>query len=322
MSLRTYILYIVGIIALSFNSVADQKQSIPVGVVLPLTGAQEDLGKAVLNGVELGLFQSSAAITLYPYDTHSAMDDTVSAVEEAVAERIPFIIGPLSSAETATVHAVTAGRSTLLLSLSNDHTVITPQVFLQGLTAPLQTKRIVEFAQGNGVNKIIGIFSDTPQGHQWADAFKEYGQVFFYHPEDKQDTEVKAIADQVNAMDPDGIFIPEAGNGTLSLIANLRYQDANPAKRHFLGSMGWDQPAMIKDQNLTKAWFVTYDWPAWKKFHKDYKAHFGSEPPKLAFLGYQAVGKIEQHAKGKHIWDQPYRLSVLEIRSGHVKHVG
>jgi branched-chain amino acid transport system substrate-binding protein len=322
MSLRTRILYLVGMIALSFNSVADQKQPIPVGVVLPLTGEQADLGKAVLNGVELGMFQSSAPITLYPYDTKSTMDGTVTAVEDAVGHRMPFVIGPMSSAETSTIHAVTAGKSTLILSLSNDHTAITPQVFLQGLTAPLQTKRIIEFARGKGVNTIIGIFRDTPQGHQWAEAFKEYGQVFFYNPEDKESKEVKAIGDYINKMDPGGIFIPEAGNATLSLIANLRYQDANPAKRQLLGSMGWDQPVMIKDQNLTKAWFVTYDWPAWQKFQDAYKSHFGAEPPKLAFLGYQAIGKIEQHMGGKHIWDQPYRVSVMEIRSGHLKHVG
>jgi ABC-type branched-subunit amino acid transport system substrate-binding protein len=132
-----------------------------VGVVLPLTGAQADLGKAVLNGIELGLFQSSAAITLYPYDTHSVMDDMVAAVEDAVGERIPFVIGPMSSAETSTIHAVTGGKSTMILSLSNDHTVITPQTFLLGLSAPLQTKHIVEFSKGKGIEKIVGIFSDT-----------------------------------------------------------------------------------------------------------------------------------------------------------------
>jgi hypothetical protein len=228
----------------------------------------------------------------------------------------------MSSAETSTIHAVTGGKSTMILSLSNDHTVITPQTFLLGLSAPLQTKHIVEFSKGKGIEKIVGIFSDTPQGHQWADAFKDYGQVFFYHPEDKESKAVKHIVQHINGVDPDAIFIPEAGNATLTLIANLRYQDANPAKRRYLGSMGWDQPAMVKDQNLTKAWCVTYDWPAWEKFHGLYKAHFGAEPPKLAFLGYQAIGRIEQHVNGKHIWDQPYRLSVLEIRSGHTKHVG
>ena len=309
-------------IALSFNSVAVQTQPIPVGLVVPLTGPQGDLGKAVLNGAELGLFQSSVPITLYPYDTKSAVDATVTAVKEVVGKAMPFLIGPMSSAETSSIYGVTAGKGIYILSLSNDHTVSTPQVFLQGLTASLQTKRIVEFARGKGIDTIIGIFTDTPQGHQWAEVFKEYGHVFFYNPEDKESKTVKEIGNHINTMNPQGIFIPEAGNGTLTLIANLRYQDANPAKRQLLGSMGWDQPAMIKDQNLTKAWFVTYDWPAWQKFQNLYKTHFGSEPPKLAFLGYQAIGKIEQHMGGKPIWEQAYRVSVVEIRSGRLKHVG
>jgi branched-chain amino acid transport system substrate-binding protein len=309
-------------IALSFNSVAGQTQPITVGVVLPLTGLQGDLGKAVLNGAELGLFQSSSSITLYPYDTKSTMNETVTAVARAVYEHMSFVIGPMSSAETSAIRAMTAGKNTLILSLSNDHTVVTPQTYLLGLSAPLQTKHIMDFARGKGVKKAIGIFSDTPQGNQWAEAFKEYGQVFFHNPEDKEDQSIKKISQHINQSDPDGIFIPEAGNATLTLIANLRYQDANPAKRQLLGSMGWDQPAMIKDQNLAKAWFVTYDWPGWVKFQNLYKMHFGSEPPKLAFLGYQAMDKIQQHMNGKSIWDQPYRVSVVEIRSGHLKHVG
>lgn len=309
-------------IALSFNSVAVQTQSIPVGVVLPLTGPQGELGMAVLNGIELALFQSSAPITLYPQDTHGVMGDAVTAVEDAVHERMPFVIGPMSSAETSAIHPVTAGRSTLVLSLSNDHAVITPQTYLLGLSAPLQTKHIMNFARGKGLKRAIGIFSDTPQGNQWAEAFKEYGQVFFHNPEDKEDPSIKKISQHINQSDPDAIFIPEAGNATLTLIANLRYQDDNPSRRRYLGSMGWDQPAMIKDQNLAKAWFLSYDWPAWQQFKGLYKSHFGSEPPKLAFLGYQAISKIEQHIHGKRIWEQPYRVSVVEIRSGHLKHVG
>jgi ABC-type branched-subunit amino acid transport system substrate-binding protein len=228
----------------------------------------------------------------------------------------------MSSAETSAIHGVTAGKKTLVLSLSNDHAVMTPQTYLLGLSAPLQTKHIMDFSRGKGIKKAIGIFSDTPQGKQWSEAFKEYGQVFLYDPEDKEHKAVKAIAQHINQSNPDAIFIPEAGNATLTLIANLRYQDDNPSKRRYLGSMGWDQPAMIKDQNLAKAWLLSYDWPAWQQFKILYKTHFGSEPPKLAFLGYQAMGKIQQHMNGKRIWEQPYRVSVVEIRSGHLKHVG
>ena len=56
-----------------------------------------------------------------------------------------------------------------------------------------------------------------------------------------------------------------------------------------LGSALWTDPTLATEPTLTGAWFAAPPAGAWGAFVQRYRANFGTDPPRLASLAYDAV---------------------------------
>ena len=79
---------------LSFNSNADDK--IKIGLVIPLTGENKDLGESVLKSVRLAVNDiNDERIVIIPRDNKNDPDQTLKVSEELYNEGVKIIIGPI-----------------------------------------------------------------------------------------------------------------------------------------------------------------------------------------------------------------------------------
>src|SRR6266550_161410 len=80
---------------------------VKVAVLLPLSGANAELGKAMLEAAQLALFTTgNDRLTLVPRDTSGTPESAANAARSALTEGAQLILGPLLAAEVAAVGPV------------------------------------------------------------------------------------------------------------------------------------------------------------------------------------------------------------------------
>lgn len=103
----------------------------------------------------------------------------------------------------------------------------------------------------------------------------------------------------VGALPFDSILLPASGQQLLSVAPLLAYHDVDPSEVRFLGTALWEDPQVLTEPTLQGGWFPAPPPELWNSFRARYEEAFGSTPPRVASLGYDAVALaavLEQRA--------------------------
>lgn len=140
-----------------------------VAILLPLSGPRADIGHAMLQAAQLAL-PAPDSPPLSPKDTRGTPDGAAAAAQQAVAEGVGMIIGPLTSAETAAVAPIARSAGVPVLAFTNDPAQAQPGVWTLGITPGQQVRRLLAAAQAQGKTQFAALLPDTEFGHAMGDA--------------------------------------------------------------------------------------------------------------------------------------------------------
>jgi len=155
-----FILILASIIYLSlFNiySLAKEteqgKSILKVGLIVPLSGKHQEIGKSVLNSVRLALSKiNDDKIEIFPKDNYSNPEKTLFAARQLEKEGIQIVIGPIFHQNLIYLEEV---QNLTFLSLSNKTKMIPRNVITMGINANSQINTIVNFIKKENLNKTI-----------------------------------------------------------------------------------------------------------------------------------------------------------------------
>jgi len=124
---------------------------IRVGLLLPLSGAAEALGRDMLDAAEMALFDvGDNDLVLLPRDTAGTPAGARRAAQDVVGEGAEVILGPLFGQAVTAVGPIAAAADIRVLAFSNDASVATGSTFLLGFRPEEQVRRVVRYALANG----------------------------------------------------------------------------------------------------------------------------------------------------------------------------
>jgi branched-chain amino acid transport system substrate-binding protein len=149
--------------------------------LLPLTGPRADLGQALLQAAQLAL-QDNTGPSLDVLDTGGTSAGSATAAQAAVSNGDSLILGPLTSAETASVAPIARGAGIPVLAFTNDASQCQPGVWPLGISADQQIRRLVAAAQAQGKTQIAGLLPDSDFGRAMAAALTKATQAFGLQP--------------------------------------------------------------------------------------------------------------------------------------------
>lgn len=136
-----------------------------IALLLPLSGANAALGKALLDAATLAAFDiGDEAFTLLPRDTAGTPEGAAAAADEALKAGARLIIGPLFGAEVPGVAGLAASAGVNVVTLSNDRTVARPGVYVLGLSPQGQIERVVAYARSRGLQRFAGLLPGNAFG--------------------------------------------------------------------------------------------------------------------------------------------------------------
>ena len=155
-----FILILASIIYLSLSNIyclakeVKQDESIlKVGLIVPLSGKHQEIGKSVLNSIRLALSKiNDDQIEIFPKDNNSNPERTLFAAKQLEKEGIRIVIGPIFHQNLIYLEEV---QNLTFLSLSNKTKIIPKNVITIGVNANSQISAIVNFIKKENLNKTI-----------------------------------------------------------------------------------------------------------------------------------------------------------------------
>jgi ABC-type branched-subunit amino acid transport system substrate-binding protein len=133
-----------------------------VGVLLPLTGPQAEIGRQLWDAAVLALFESGRDdITLVPHDTGGTALGAMKAAEKAVTDGSSAVIGPLFSTSVAGARPVLAAAGLRGVALSNNRAEARAPFFLIGNHPETQVDAIVAYLASAGRHRVKLFGPDT-----------------------------------------------------------------------------------------------------------------------------------------------------------------
>lgn len=288
-----------------------------VALLVPLTGANAEIGKAMQNAAALAVQDvADNKFVLLPRDTKGTPEGAKAAAEQVLADGATLILGPLLSANVKAIEPLAREKQVNIISFSSDKTVAGDGAFVMGFLPGDQVRRIIGFAASKGRLKIAVLAPDTPYGRLVADVARAAAadagatlvKTAFYDAtaadlsatvrvfaEYKQRT--KRQRKEGTGLDFDAVLLPEGGVRLLQVAPLLPFFDVDPDKVMFLGTGQWDSPIVYREPNLIGGYFAAPPPTARTAFMAEYKAAFGGEPPRLATLAYDATALAAMLAK-------------------------
>jgi ABC-type branched-subunit amino acid transport system substrate-binding protein len=278
-----------------------------VGLLVPLSGPNAALGRALSQAGQLALFDTGDQTTALVVRDSEGSAGPVGAAQSAMQEGATILLGPVFAAATKQVGPAAATAHVPVVSFTTDKTVAGPGLFVMGILPGLQIDREVQFAAGQGFKSFAALLPSTTYGQIVAQALnqaatKAGGKVVAIEYYDPAAVDYTAAVQKLAGEGPfDALLIPEAGNRLHAIAPLLAAYKIDTTKVKILGSALWTDPSLANESTLVGAWFAAPPASGWATFAQNYHAAYGDNPPNLASLAYDAVAMTTTLAKANQL---------------------
>lgn len=269
-----------------------------IGLLLPLSGPHEVLGKGMLQAAEMALFETgTSSVTLLPQDTAQGAHH---AALKALDEGAELLLGPIFAGEVEAVKPLLYARNVNLISFSTDQNVAGNRIFILGFLPSQQIERVILFGKEKGLSKIAAFTPDDPYGHLIDQTLKHLeskgiiqllgithytkGDLLEGNPGNVRLAEDIAL---YKTKGLDAVVIPEGGENLAHLMLILK--PYFPLK--ILGSSQWSYAETLQNTHLDLEGSLFASMPLQERqnFETRFNKIYGVQAPRIATLAFDAV---------------------------------
>jgi ABC-type branched-subunit amino acid transport system substrate-binding protein len=209
------------------------------------------------------------------------------------------MIGPLFAQEVSGAAPVARQANVPMIAFSSDEKVAGNGVYLLSFLAGRDVPRTVSYALAHGKHNFALLIPQSPYGRLAEAAFAKSvgrggGQAVVratFPPNDANAMlgPVRQVANAMKAGQIDVLFLPAGPEDLQSLAPLLSSNEVTSKRLQFIGTGQWDYPNVGKEAALVGGWFPAPDPMGWSNFAGKYAKTYGSTPPRIASLAYDAV---------------------------------
>jgi len=269
-----------------------------VALLVPLSGQAAQVGQHLSNAAQLALFEVGGSnFTLQPFDTKGTPEGAAQAIQAAVAQDVDLVLGPLFSASVKAAAPVARAAGVNMIAFTTDRTAAGDGVFILGFLPRSQVARVVAHARNQAMTRFAVLAPDNEYGRAMTLAYRDVvtasGGIVtresFYEPQSK---DASAAVEQLAAGGPgafEALLLPDEGVRLRGAAALLGFRGVDLERVQLLGTMLWDDPALGNEPALVGGWYPAPPQDAHQEFVRSYRGAFGSNPPPIASLAYDAT---------------------------------
>ncbi len=274
-----------------------------IALLLPLSGNAAPIGQSMQQAAEMALFDIGAKeLALSAYDSGDTTEAAVEAYRQARVGGAALVLGPLfGTSATALAPLVAQGGPAggmNVVSFSNDESAAQRGVWIMGIAAPPQVRRVVDHAIDAGIKRFATFAPQTPYGEQMARTLESHvavrgGTVVAAELYDPNSADLmpsaRRLAGEIKGDGKLAILVPVAPPRVSAVLASLTAAGIDKESVQFIGTGVWDVQGIGGDTVLRGAWYAAPDPARRADFERRFTSTYGRPPHRLATLAYDGV---------------------------------
>ena len=306
-----------------------EKNKIKIGLLIPLTGDNAELGKQILNSTRLAIKDiNSKQIEIYPKDTQSDPNKTLRSAIKLEQMGINIVIGPVFYENIIYLDDI---KNITFLSLTNKTLEIPKNVVTAGINSTSQLNTIKKFIELNKIKKTIFLIPNLNYDLEIKNGIKnsriKTDKEYFYDIEPtkltKQIEEItnyeirkQNLYDEITRLEKsnipnkekiienlkkrftlgnlnfDSIIIADFNESLKSVVTSLLYTDVSPKEKYFITFNQWFDDSLLSETISQPIYYPSINKKNLIAFETKFQKQFNQTPNHLSLLSYDLVGLI------------------------------
>ena len=305
------------------------QEEIKIGLLVPLSGKQSDIGKSIMQSIRLAINKiNSPNIKILPKDTKNDPVKTLAAAKELELEGVKIVIGPIFNNNLIYLDEL---KEMIFLSLTNKNIKDPKNIISAGINASSQIKTIMKFKKINNINKTIFLIPNSDFKEEIENAISEskiklkYTHIYETNPTEltkqieeitmykirKQNVidEIKRLEnsneqnkegkinklkkrDTLGGINFDSVIVSDFEESLKSVFTSLLYTDVSPQRIYYITLNQWFDESFLKEESLQPLYFPSINKENYDEFINNYKKIYNEYPNQLSFLSYDLMGLV------------------------------
>tara|TARA_B100002003_G_C14094189_1_gene526287 strand:- start:316 stop:1467 length:1152 start_codon:yes stop_codon:yes gene_type:complete len=305
------------------------QEEIKIGLLVPLSGKQSDIGKSIMQSVRLAINKiDNPNIKILPKDTKNDPVKTLAAAKELELEGVKIVIGPIFNNNLIYLDEL---KEMIFLSLTNKNINNPKNVISAGINASSQIKTIMKFKEMNNINKTIFLIPNSNFQGEVEEAISQskiklkHVHIYETNPMEltkqiekitmyqirKQNLidEIKRLEnsneknkewkinnlkkrDTLGGINFDSVIVSDFEEGLKSVFTSLLYTDVSPQRIYYITLNQWFDESFLKEESLQPLYFPSINKENYDEFIDNYKRIYNEYPNQLSFLSYDLMGLV------------------------------
>ncbi len=312
-----------------YSNAKSEVEKIKIGVLVPMTGANKEIGQLILKSTRMALEDiGTNIIEIYPKDTASDPNQTLMSAREFSKMGINIVIGPVFHKNLLYLDEL---ENIKFLSLTNKISNLPKNVVSSGINATSQLNAIKKFIKSNGLKKSIFLMPQENYEEEVKKAIKQsnikLSKIHLYNIEPTKLTKQiekitnykirkQNLADEIKRVENsdlpdkekqieklnkrytignlkfDSIIISDFDESLKSVMTSLLYTDVSPKSKYIITFNQWFDESLINEKTLQPIYYPSINKKNLDNFNKKFFKKFKEQPNHLTLLSYDLIGLI------------------------------
>jgi branched-chain amino acid transport system substrate-binding protein len=270
-----------------------------IALLLPLSGRAAPIGQSLQQAAEMALFDTGAKeLALAAYDSGESTETAVEAYRKARIDGAALVLGPLFGTSATALAPLVAQGGANVVSFSNDEQAAQRGVWIMGIAAPPQVRRVVDYAADEGIKRFAAFAPQTSYGQQMVQTLESQaairgGRVVAIELFDPNSadlaTAARRLTDAIKGEGKLAVLVPVAPPRLSAALAALAAAGIDNKNAQLIGTGVWDIPNIGSEAMLRGAWYAAPDPAKRADFERRFLSTYGRPPHRLATLAYDGV---------------------------------
>ena len=315
--------------SLLFSFSAKASEKIKIGLMVPLTGSNKELGQSIIKAVRLAVKDiDNDLLEIIPKDTASKANKSLKSAFELKQMGVKIVIGPIFYESISYLDEI---KDITFLSLTNKTLDLPKNVISAGINSTSQFNTIKKFIEKNNIRKTIfltpiqdyefevkkgikdskiKIFKGYDYSTETTKLTKQIEEITNYRIR-KQNLEDEILklkkSNQPNKekkinkleqrytlgnLDFDAVVIADFDESLKSVSTSLLYTDVSPKKKYFITLNQWFNKTLLNELDIQPLYYPSINQNNFENYKDKFFREFKEYPSHLALLSYDLVGLV------------------------------
>ena len=315
--------------SLLVSATAQSAEKIKIGLLVPMTGSNKDLGQSIIKAVRLAVKDiNSNLLEIIPKDTATRPNQTLKSAFELKQMGVKIVIGPIFHESITYLDEM---KDLTFLSLTNKTLDLPKNVISAGINSTSQLNTIKKFLEMNNVrrtifltpmedfefevksgikNSRIKIFEDYVYSSEPTKLTSQIEKITNYKirkqnledeiyriknsNEKNKEKKIKRLEKRysLGGLNFDAVVIADFDESLKSVSTSLLYTDVSPKNKYFITLNQWFDKSLLNETDIQPIYYPSINKNNFDNYKNKFFEEFNEYPSHLSLLSYDLVGLV------------------------------